>query len=102
MMTRVSGFSGAGVHMTIAPIRVCEHPSEKSPRIAVETASRPFDGAPVVSIGVLFRARISPLASTRPAATFVPPISTPTTTRDSFFMGYRDLNFGDRFNWINH
>src|SRR5467141_3294857 len=101
MMTPVSGFNGPGAHMPMAPKRVGGDASEKRPRIAVETAARPFDGAPTVSIGVLFRARISPLASTRPAATLVPPMSTPTTTRDSFFICYRDLNFDDGGNWIH-
>src|SRR5260370_6306734 len=94
MMTPVSGFNGPGAHMPMAPKRVGGDASEKRPRIAVETASRPFDGAPVVSIGVLYRTRISPLASTRPATTFDPPISTPTTTLDSAFISCNALNLG--------
>jgi len=47
--------------------------------IAEITALSPAAASPVGTIGVRVCARISPLPSTRPAATLVPPMSTPIT-----------------------
>src|SRR3984893_18027521 len=89
MMTPVFGFRGPGAQMPMAEIWFCES-SEKRPRIAVETAASPFDGGPEFVTGVLLRATISPWTFTRPAATLVPPMSTPTTTRDWLFICCRE------------
>src|SRR5437879_245597 len=49
-------------------------------RTAVVTAAKPVAASPVETIGTRACCRISPCALTSPAATLVPPISTPITS----------------------
>src|SRR5580704_9868293 len=77
MTIPVVGLSGPGAQMPIAG--VCRIPEDfRSSLMAVHTAANPR-AASLATMGVRLCAWILPEQSTRPAATFVPPTSTPTT-----------------------
>jgi len=81
MMTPARGSSGPGAHNPIARIfRDSGFAPRSSCSIVALTAASPCSAEPVTGIGVRVCCRISPVAqSTIPAATFVPPMSTPIT-----------------------
>src|SRR5215472_9896149 len=54
-------------------------PASRIPVIAATTAAKPSSGVPRADIGERNCCRISPCSFTTPAATLVPPISTPKT-----------------------
>src|SRR5205807_10082462 len=103
MITPVRGFSGLGAQVPIPDMCCWFAEVGDSAPIAVDTAFRPLEACPVVTMGVLLRTSISPRASTRPAATLVPPISTPTTTLFSFFICFvTTVKFNVFFQWKSH
>jgi hypothetical protein len=75
-MTPVFGSSGPGAQIPIPPTSAAS--SGMTRAIAERTAFRPSSANEFEIIGSRTWEEISPLASTSPAATFVPPMSTPT------------------------
>ena len=75
-ITPVRGSSGPGAQI---PIPATEwRPLGRALEMADRIASKPSAADPFATMGIRFCERISPLALTSPAATLVPPISTPT------------------------
>src|SRR5215467_1056197 len=82
--TPALGSSGPGEHIPIPRIRFCGPVAatafSDTVSIVLVTAASPLAGPSLHTMGLRVWHRISPLGSTRPAATFVPPMSTPITS----------------------
>src|SRR5262249_19623293 len=90
-ITPVFGSSGPGAQI---PIPLTEDgPSGSKCAIAEKAACNPRSGESFENIATRFWERISPFEVTTPAATLVPPISTPT---NKFLSTLRSLLLRDR------
>ena len=71
---------GAQIPMPASALHSSGWPA-RTPRIACSTAAKPSRAEPRAGMGTRIFARIFPAGSTSPAATLVPPISTPNVKR---------------------
>ena len=79
MITPLFGSRGPGEQIPIPLTAIFTSELSSTALTADSTAPSPSAGFPFADIGIFVCCLISPLLSTRPAATFVPPTSTPTT-----------------------
>src|SRR5690349_23855053 len=85
MTTPRRGSSGPGLLMPMAATEVRRFDWESSAaEMALSTAARPAAASRSLTIGTRTLERISPRGVTIPAATFVPPMSTPRNSPSAF------------------